>query len=77
MHAEEAEPRKLRDQLQRKLAALEPLADVRLDLLRDELADGVANRALLVGEKRVEREEVVRVELGLLCGRRHGSILRI
>src|ERR1700760_4652750 len=71
MHPEEAEARQLGDQLQRKLALLEPLPDVRLDLFRDELAHGVADRALLVGKKGVEREEVARVELGLLCSRRH------
>ena len=38
---------------------------------RDELAHGVADRALLVVEEGVEREEVARVELGLLRGRRH------
>ena len=77
VHPEQAEPRELGDQLGGKLAALEPLADVRLDLLRDELAHGVADRALLVGEEGVEREEVARVELGLLRGRRHGRIVRI
>jgi hypothetical protein len=77
VHPEQAEPRKLRDQLGGKLAALEPLADVRLDLIRDELAHRVANRALLVGEEGVEREEVARVELRLLRGRCHPRIVRI
>src|SRR5262249_46711379 len=77
VHPEEAETRELRDQLRRKLAALEPLADIRLHLLRDELAHGVADGALLVGEEGVEREEVARVELRLLRGRRHSRIVRI
>src|SRR4029079_11742942 len=77
VHAEEAQPRELGDQLGGQLAALEPLADIRLDLLRDELAHRVADRPLLVGEKDVEREKVARVELRLLRGRRHGLIVRI
>src|SRR5262249_43903975 len=77
MHPEQPESRELRDQLGWELAALEPLADVRLDPLGDELAHSVADRALLVGEKGVEREEVAWVELCLLRSRRHRRIVRI
>ncbi len=77
VHPEQAEPRELRDQLGGKLALLEPLADVRLDLLRDELAHRVADRALLVGEEGVDREEVERIDLGPLRGRRHSRIVRV
>jgi hypothetical protein len=76
VHPEQAEPRELRDQLGRDLAALEPLADVRLHLLRDEPAHGVADGALLVGEEGVDREKVETVDLGFAGGRRHGSIVR-
>ena len=62
VHSEQAESRQLGNQVEGKLAAFEPLADVRLDLLGDELAHGVADRPLLVGEQRVDREEVERVD---------------
>ena len=77
MHPEQAQACEFRDQLAGQLAALEPFADVRLDPLGDELANGVADRALLVGEEGVDREEVARVELGLLRGGRHPRIVRI
>ena len=68
VHAEEAERRDLLDELARQDALLEPLADVRHDALLDELPHGVADRALLVFEQRVDGEEVTRIERGV--GRR-------
>jgi hypothetical protein len=64
-------------QLARQDALLEPVADVGKDALADEPAHRVADRALLVVEERVEREEVEWVELSrCLSCRRHGGILR-
>ena len=57
-----------REQLARQDALLEPVADLGQHALADELADGVADRALLVVEQRVEREEVERVEGGSVPG---------
>ena len=45
-------------------ALLEPVADLRHDLLADELPHRVADRLLLVVEQGVDREEVERVERG-------------
>src|SRR5262249_10368465 len=71
-HSEEAELRELADQLLREGAALEPVGDVRQDLLAHELAHGVAERALLVVEEPVESEEVERIDCRNLRRRRHG-----
>src|SRR5260370_16257961 len=71
MHAEEPELRDLLYELARQDPLLEPLADVGHDARTHELPHGVANRALLVVEERVEREEVARVERRLLRRRRH------
>ena len=43
---------------------LEPVGDVGQDAVAHELAHGVAEHALLVGEQCVEGEEVERVEIG-------------
>ena len=67
--------RDLLHELARQDALLEPLADVRHDPLAHELAHGVADRLLLVVEQRVDREEVARVELGLLGGGRHACMV--
>src|SRR5260221_14153275 len=66
MHAIEAELAELGEQLARQDPLLEPFTHIRSDLFSDELADGVADRFLLVVEERVEREEVEGVgRLGL------------
>ena len=62
VHAEQPELRQLCIDLTREDALLEPLADLRQHALPDELAHGVADRALLVGEQRVDGEEVARVD---------------
>ena len=69
MHPEQPELRELLDQLAREDPLLEPVADVREHALAHELAHGVADRALLVDEQRVDGEEVERVEGGGLLGR--------
>jgi hypothetical protein len=58
VHAEQPEPGDLGDQLTRKGARLEVLRDDREEAGADEVADGVADEALLVGEEIVDREEV-------------------
>ncbi|MEJ7569705.1 MAG: hypothetical protein WKF41_15755 [Gaiellaceae bacterium] len=75
VHPEEAELAELRDQLAREDALLEPVADLGQHAFADELADGVANRPLLVVEECVETEEVQRVEGGLRAGDSHPAIL--
>jgi hypothetical protein len=77
MHAEEAELADLRHELARQDPLLEPLADVGDDAVAHELPHRVADRALLVVEQRVDREEVARVERRLLGGRGHGRIVRV
>jgi hypothetical protein len=72
VHPEEPELAELRDQLAREDPLLEPVADVRQDLLADEGANGVADRALFVVEQPVDREEVERVKRGRLLGHGHG-----
>ena len=62
MHPEEAELRELLEDLAREDALLEPVADLVEDVVAHELAHGVADRALLVVEERVDREVVERVE---------------
>ena len=62
VHAEEAELRQLGVDLAREDALLEPLADLREHTFADELPHGVADRALLVRQQRVDREEVARVQ---------------
>ena len=62
VHAEETELRELLDHLAREDPLLEPVADLRQDLLADELPHRVADRLLLVVEQGVDREEVERVE---------------
>ncbi len=77
MHPEEAELCELLDELTGQDPLLEPVADLGKHPLADELPDGVADRAFLVVEERVEGEEVEWVELRrCLGGRRHGGILR-
>ena len=77
MHPEEAELRELLEDLAREDALLEPVADVLEDVVAHELAHGVADRALLVVEERVDREVVERVEGGALGRGRHATdILR-
>ena len=75
VHAEEAELAQLRHQLARQDPLLEPVADVRQHVLAHEGAHGVADRPLLVVEQGVDREEVERVERGLLLG--HGQGARV
>jgi hypothetical protein len=69
VHPEEAEPRQLAEQLPRQDSLLEPVADLGKDALADELADGVADRPLLVVEQAVDVEKVVRVERASGLGR--------
>jgi hypothetical protein len=49
----------LRD-VTRELAALEPVADPRQNLVDDEVSDRISDRALLVAEEAVDLEEVER-----------------
>ena len=70
VHAEEAEARQLLVDLARELAALEPLLDAGHHPFLDELSDGVPDHPLLVGQERVELEEVRRF------GRRLAARLR-
>ena len=77
VHPEQAELRKLLRELAGHDPLLEPLADVRKDLLAHELADGVADRPLLVVEKRVDREEVERVERRRLRRGGHAPIVAL
>src|SRR5581483_2614506 len=72
MHAEEAELRELLRELARQDRLLEPLADLGEDAVAYELAHGVADRALLVVQEGVDREEVARVEARRLRRGRHG-----
>ena len=64
MHPEQAELGELLHDLARQDPLLEPVADLGQDALAHELAHGVADRAFLVVEERVERQEVERVEIG-------------
>ena len=68
---EEAELAELRDQLSRKDPLLEPVADLGQHVLAHECAHGVPDRTFLVVEQGVDREEVERVERGLLLGYGH------
>ncbi len=61
MHTQHAELAELEGHLLREVVVLEPFADVRLDLLVDELADGLRDHPLLVAEKLFEGEEVAGV----------------
>ena len=77
VHSEQAELRELLEDLPREDTLLEPVADFVEDVVADELPHGVADRPLLVVEKRVDREEVERVESRALCRGRHAlDILR-
>jgi hypothetical protein len=79
VHPEEAELAELGDQLAREDALLEPVADVGQHLLPHEGPHGVADRLLLVVQERVDREEVERLERGLLLRdghRRKGTVGR-
>jgi hypothetical protein len=59
VHAEHAELAQRRGELvDRHGRRLEPVPDVRDDLVADEGADGVADVALLVGEQGIEGEVV-------------------
>ena len=69
VHPEEAEPCELLDDLAGQDALLEPVAHVRQHAVAHEGADGVADRALLVVQEGVEREEVEGIELGGCCRR--------
>ena len=74
VHAEHAELAQLARQLERDARLLEPLADVRHDLVLHELADGVADHALLVAEQAVDGEEVARAQVGAGGGGGHGLL---
>ena len=75
MHAEQAELAEVLGKLaDRKVADLEPFRDMRNDMLGAELADRVTDRDLVVRERRVETERVVRVEGRRFVGA-HGPIL--
>ena len=52
----------------RQVADLEPLRDVRQDVLGAELSDGVAYRDLVAGQRCVEAQRVVSVERGRFFG---------
>ncbi len=73
VHSEQTELAELPDQLAREPSGLEPVADVWQHPRPDELANGVANRALLVVEQRVDREVVERIERRPFRRRRHAS----
>src|SRR5206468_2603584 len=75
VHAKEAERSDLLDELARQDRLLEPFADIRHDPLAHPTPNRVADRLLLVVEQRVDREEVARIEVGRLRGRRHGRIV--
>jgi hypothetical protein len=63
MHSEQAELAEVLGKLADwEVTDLEPFRDMRNDMLGAELADRVADRDLVVGERRVEAERVVRVE---------------
>ncbi len=62
VHPEQAELPQFTRQLDRDRPGLEPVADVRGDLVGDECADGVANVALLIGQLAIDRQEVTRIE---------------
>ena len=64
VHAEDVQLAELLGELERDRGLLEPVADVGDDLVLDESADSVADVALFVREKRVDREEVGGVDLG-------------
>ena len=55
-----AQPKRLASSRVGGATVLEPLPDVRTDLLVDHAADDIAHRALLVAEQRVQREQVER-----------------
>jgi tryptophan 2,3-dioxygenase len=61
VHAQQTQLSQLRDDLFRKVAALEPLVDVGKDPLADELPDRVSNQAFLVRVERFDVEDVHRV----------------
>ena len=60
VHPEQAELPELADELAREDALLEPVADVGEHVRPHELANGVADRLLLVVEERVDREVIER-----------------
>src|SRR5262249_17505851 len=68
MHSEESELRQFGDDLAGKHPALEPVADLGNDAFADELADRVADRALLVVEECVDGEIVEGIQSGRCCG---------
>jgi len=77
MHPEETELRELLKDLPREDPLLEPVADVIENVVADELPHRVADRPFLVVEKRVDCEEVERVESRTLGRGRHAlDILR-
>ena len=65
MHAEQAELAELFGELaDRKVADLEPLGDIRGDMLGAKLSHGVARRELVAGQGGVQAQWVVSVKGG-------------
>jgi hypothetical protein len=64
VHAEHAEAAELGRELERDPRLLEPLPHVGQDAVGHEAPDGVADEALLVVEEVVDREEVLRAQVG-------------
>jgi hypothetical protein len=63
VHAEQSELAELDRELARENAVLEPFGDARQHAVANERADGAADVPLLVGEQRVDVEEVARADL--------------
>jgi hypothetical protein len=72
IRAEHAQFREFGDQLVGEAALHVAVADDRQDLLVDERANGIANRALFFSERRVDVEQVARMG-GELHGRQRGN----
>ncbi len=65
MHGQQSElPEVLGQVANRKIADLEPLRDVRQDVLGTELTDRVTHRDLVVGQRTVQAQRILRVEVG-------------
>ncbi len=72
VHSEQAELAELRDQLAGERSGLEPVGDVGHDPVSGELAHGVADEALVVGQLVVDLQQV---SAGWLSSARHGLVL--